>query len=120
MRIKDILNVGNIQKCSPIYGILILAFICYFVSLLHLKIMDKVELDYIKYLLTMTLFFVTYISVILVLCHKNYRKTAYILSYSPISILLFVSMYFFYGGLDEYKQEIDEIKRNNSNTPAQS
>ena len=117
---KDVFNTGNITNCLPVSGYLIFIFFIYYSSFLNFTLTESIDEEHFIYIVCFTVFNLLYIGLILYLCKKKYRKTAYLISYLPIVSIILLSMYLFYEGIYEIKGVLKQIKQNNSNNQAQS
>lgn len=120
MSIKDIFSKENISKCFPVSGYLIFIFFIYYSSFLNITLIESIDEELLIYIISFTVFNLLYIGLILYLCKKKYRKTAYLISYFPIVSIILLAMYLFYSGVNEMKGILKQIKQNNSDNQVQS
>jgi len=120
MPLKDIFSKKNIMDCFPVSGYFIFIFFIYFSSFLNITLTESIDEELLIYIISFTIFNLLYIGLILYLCKKKYRKTAYLISYFPIVSIILLAMYLFYSGVNEMKGILKQIKQNNSDNQVQS
>lgn len=120
MSIKDIFSKENISNCFPVSGYLIFMFFIYYSSFLNITLIESIDKELLIYIISFTVFNLLYIGLILYLCKKKYRKTAYLISYFPIVSIILLAMYLFYSGVNEIKGILKQIKQSNSDNQVQS
>ena len=133
MRLKDLFGKDNLNKCTPVYGILIFICLIYLSSFVILRKMDQITGEIMIFILCETLLFLMYICLVLFICYKKYKRIAYIVSYLPLVSVIFTTLFIYYVLVNNFYSDINKknlsqvqkseehstIMPNNSRNPAQ-